>query len=166
MYQGIIDLYSLWIITFWVWVNCQPQWKTLSKDSNLRKKSALEHRKVYLYKVKDFIVWPTFVLSLLSLLEFPNVLKQQHKYIIKQNQSLQPENSKITEKFSRELSPVSIAAGKRMQACLQSDLFEWTSLNFQRGFSILYIQAVLLISTVLNHRVLCHAHVQFSEQKN
>ena len=88
---------------------------TLSKDSNLRKKkSAVDHRKIYLYKVKDFIVWPAFVLSLLSLLEFPNVLKERYKYIIKQNQSPQPENSKITEKLSRELSPVRISARKRM----------------------------------------------------
>ena len=71
----------------------------------------------------------------------------------KQNQSLQPENSKITEKLFRELSPVRIAAGKQMQACLQSDLQEWTSLNFQRGFSILHIQGVLLIRTVANRRV-------------
>ena len=41
---------------------------------------------------------------------------------MKQNQFPQPENSKITEKLSRELSSVRIAAGKRMQACLQSDL--------------------------------------------
>ena len=86
------------------------------------KKSALDHRKLYLFKVKDFIVWPTFVLSLLSLLEFANALKQQHKYIIKQNQSPPPEKSKITEKLSRELNHVRIAAGKRIQACLQSDL--------------------------------------------
>ena len=30
--------------------------KRLSKDSNLRKKRALDHRKIYLYRVKDFIV--------------------------------------------------------------------------------------------------------------
>ena len=57
----------------------------------------------------------------------------KHKYIIKQNQSPQPENSKITEKLSRDLSPVRIAAEKRMQACLVRP-FEWTSLNFQRGY--------------------------------
>ena len=34
----------------------------------------------------------------------------------------QPENSKITEKLSRKLIPVRIAAGKQMQAQLQSDL--------------------------------------------
>ena len=43
--------------------------------------------------------------------------------------------------------------------------FEFISLNFQRGFSILYIQAVLLIRTVVNRRIPHHAQVQFSEQK-
>ena len=165
MYQGITDLYSSWIITFWVWVNCQPQWKDSQLRQQLKKKSGLNHKKIYLYKVKYFIVWPTFALSLLSSPEFPNVLKQQNKCIIKQNQSPLPKNSKLTEKISRELSPVTIAAGKRMHACLVRP-FDWTSLNFQRGCRILYTQALLLIRTVVNRRILCHDQVQFSEQKN
>ena len=38
MYRGIIDLYSLWIITFWVWVNCQLQWKDSQWRQRLKKK--------------------------------------------------------------------------------------------------------------------------------
>ena len=50
-------------------------------------------------------------------------------------------------------------------ACGPVRSFELTSLNSQRGFSILYIREVLL-RTVMNRRIVCHAEVQISEQKN
>ena len=51
-------------------------------------------------------------------------------------------------------------------ACGPVRSFELTSLNSQRGFSILYIRAVLLMRTVMNRRIVCHAEVQITEQKN
>ena len=83
-----------------------------------------------------------------------------------QNQSPQPENSKITEKLSRKLIPVRIAAGKQMQAQLQSDLQSGLALNFQRGSRILYIHAVLLIRIVVNRRLLSAPKSNFQNKKN
>ena len=58
----------------------------LSKDSNVETKHTQNYRKMYLYmNVKDFIASPTSVLPPVLLLEFPNVLKQQIKYITKLN---------------------------------------------------------------------------------
>ena len=81
-----------------------------------------------------------------------------------QYQSPQPENSKITEKLSRKLIPVRIAAGKQMQARLPSDLQSGLALNFQRGFRILYIHALLLIRIVVNRRLLSTPKSNFKKK--
>ena len=108
--------------------------KRLSVKTETLKKSALDHRKIYLYKVKDFIVWLTFVLSLLSLLEF---LKQQHMcYKTKPTPSAWKfQNNRM---LSRELSPVRIAAVKRTQAC---PVILWRQIFFFCLFRMFYINS-------------------------